>query len=58
MAPNLGLKYSQYSGEDTASIKIVDIDDSSNRTKCKIKGVWIQDGGEWNFSGELDKRKV
>ena len=55
MAPKLPLFYSQYAGEDVASIKIDGIKEitGKKKNKCEISGTWIQSGDSWGFTGEL-----
>jgi len=55
IAPRLELIYSDYSGTDTASIRFDVIELSKEKNNCSIKGAWIQDGDNWNFSAKLKK---
>lgn len=58
IAPKLELKYSQYSGTDTASIRIDNAVISPKKESCQIKGGWIQSGDLFNFSANLKKLKT
>lgn len=55
IAPKCELKYSTYSSDDKASVRIDSVELSPKRNKCKISGLWIQDGDSWGFSGTLSK---
>lgn len=46
MAPRCELKYRDYSGDYTASIRIDSISYSEKKEKCKVDLVWIQEGEE------------
>ncbi len=56
MAPRLLVNYKIYDGEFRASIKIVTVHESPGKRKCKVSGCWIEDGGDWAFTGNLQKK--
>lgn len=57
IAPKLPLIYTQYSVQDNVCIEIVKVKekDGKKRKKCKIKGIWIQNGKPWSFKGKLSE---
>lgn len=57
MAPRIDLVYSGSPEKEQSSIKFYEIDNKADRRKCWVKGVWIQDGDEFPFSGALDSIK-
>lgn len=57
MASKLPLKYSRSSVLETASIQF-DIVKQIKQQKFYVEGVWLENGGSYPFSAELDKYKV
>jgi hypothetical protein len=50
---DLELDYQDYSTDDRIKIVISSLIESENQ--CKIKGIWTQNGYDFEFNGELEK---
>lgn len=57
IASKLSLIYKQYSVKDNVSISIIKIKEKDGKKckKCKIKGVWVQNGKSYKFGGKLSE---
>lgn len=55
-APNLRLLYPQYASNDLASIQFDEVNQTAQKTRCHVRGVWKQYGDTWLFSGILGKK--
>lgn len=58
IASNLRLVYPKYESKDLATIQFDEVNQTAQKVRCRVKGIWRQYGDTWAFSGNLGPYKA